>query len=272
MREIYKLYKSCFPDYYAREKAFNHFIVTASPKLFAEYDYNNDKPVAFAMTCGNAVSLLCTAPEHRKKGIGSKLLAKAESHIKENGAKTIVLGEGKSKLLQGAPEETSEFFVKRGYKADWTSVNMKLDLESFDESVLDKSFDDVAFRFSTTCEKAELINAVNDAQPAWADIFKGYDEPVFVAVRNGRIIGFEIISTDDVRFAKSEKSGNIGCVGVVKSERKAGIGRRLVLEGARQLKWLGCAEIELRYVALEKWYEKMGFTTQSRQWMGRKSV
>ena len=41
---------------------------------------------------------------------------------------------------------------------------------------------------------------------------------------------------------------------------------------SRWLKEQGCGSIELRYVALEDWYHKVGFCTFQRMWMGEKNL
>ena len=116
------------------------------------------------------------------------------------------------------------------------------------------------------------MQAVQDAHSAWRQVYQSCTDPILVAELNGKIAGFEILAPDGGRFAdKNEKVGAIGCVGVVHNYRRKGIGLQMVAEGASWLKEQNCSSIELRYVELVEWYEKLGFRVARRQWMGEKS-
>ena len=209
---------------------------------------------------------------------GSQLLAQAEEHAKSQGHSQVVLGQGPHYLFQGVPEENPgalEFFQKRGYQAAWFSVNMRLDLAGYDPGQVDipPVPEGVAFRLLETGEEPALLAAVEDAQPAWLEFYQGCPSPILVAVEQGRLVGFAMVPPEGGRFLGDvEKPGSLECVGVVKSHRNRGIGMGMVLAGIRWLKEQGCGSIELRYVALEDWYEKVGFCTFQRMWMGEKNL
>ena len=94
-----------------------------------------------------------------------------------------------------------------------------------------------------------------------------------MAAEQGQLVGFAMVPPEGGRFLGDvEKPGSLECVGVVKSHRNRGIGMGMVLAGIRWLKEQGCGSIELRYVALEDWYHKVGFCTFQRMWMGEKSL
>ena len=131
----------------------------------------------------------------------------------------------------------------------------------------------VAFRLLETGEEAALLAAVEDAQPAWLEFYQGCPSPILVAVEQGQLVGFAMVPPEGGRFLGDvEKPGSLECVGVVKSHRNRGIGMGMVLAGIRWLKEQGCGSIELRYVALEDWYHKVGFCTFQRMWMGGKNL
>ena len=168
-----------------------------------------------------------------------------------------------------------EFFQKRGYQAAWSSVNMRLDLAGYDPGQVDipPVPEGVAFRLLETGEEAALLAAVEDAQPAWLEFYQGCPSPILVAAEQGQLVGFAMVPPEGGRFLGDvEKPGSLECVGVVKSHRNRGIGMGMVLAGIRWLKDQGCGSIELRYVALEDWYHKVGFCTFQRMWMGEKSL
>lgn len=231
-----------------------------------------------AVLHGDSLPLLCVGERFRGRGLGSQLLAQAEEHAKSQGHSQVVLGQGPHYLFQGVPEENPgavEFFQKRGYQAAWSSVNMRLDLAGYDPGQVDipPVPEGVAFRLLETGEEPALLAAVEDAQPAWLEFYQGCPSPILVAVEQGQLVGFAMVPPEGGRFLGDvEKPGSLECVGVVKSHRNRGIGMGMVLAGIRWLKEQGCGSIELRYVALEDWYHKVGFCTFQRMWMGEKSL
>ncbi|MDD4502796.1 MAG: GNAT family N-acetyltransferase [Clostridia bacterium] len=135
--DLYGLYVKCFPNYLCIKDTFETFLKPQQAAIYTEY--NKDKLIAYTIVWGNSISLLCVNPEYQNKGIGTKLLYKAESHIQKNNPSKILLGRGSHYLLQGVPEsnvKAVQFFKKFGYTASWTSVNMKLDLKIFNYNML----------------------------------------------------------------------------------------------------------------------------------------
>ncbi len=274
MRDIYELYLSCFPEYPVSYKVFQEVQQPEKAKIFRCEE--NGELVGFAMVHGASISLLCVREDRRKQGFGSELLRKAEEYIGKTAAK-ITLGQGSHYLLQGVPEseENLSFFSKRGYSAQWTSVNMSLELSDYDPDSLDipPVPDGAVFRFIRPGEGEALLAAVRDAHASWLKVYETCIDPIFVAEYMGEIVGFQILAPKGGRFAAAnDKVGAIGCVGVVHRCRNKGLGRRMVAEGAKWLKEQNCSSIELRYVELVEWYEKLGFKVLRRQWMGEKNL
>ena len=276
MNSLYSLYTRSFPDYPVSEASFAR-ITDKNAELLTSFDREGNL-IGFAVIRGSAVSLLCVAKDHRGCGVGSDLLARAEKHIISGGNKTITLGKGAGYIFQGVPEDHPEavsFFRKRGYTADWTSVNMKLDLRSFDREklMIPPCPADVTFRYAGEADRAELIRAVEIVDPNWLKYYTEPSSPVLLAVRNGAVAGFEIVSANKAKFHfDGETSGSIGCVGVLPSERRNGIGLRMAAEGLAELKKHGCTMSELICVELADWYSRIGFKTMHRQWMGAKTI
>lgn len=275
-KTLFDLYTAAFPDYPITEEKFA-WITDPDTAQIIERKIG-DSPAGFAVIRGNSVSMLCVDEEHRRHGIGTSLLSEAESVIRANGGKKITLGQGDGYIFQGVPEENSgavEFFTHHGYSADWSSENMRLDLRKFDHSKLNiyPCPADVAFRLAEKSDHAELLAAVAEVDGDWVKYFEDSDEPVLLAVRDGKIVGFEFLSTEDVRFTfEGEKTGSVGCVGVIPEARRCGIGLRMVAEGLHRLKEQGCTSAELLYVELVEWYSQLGFKTMHRQWMGEKVI
>jgi len=272
--EMLALYNRCFPQYRTTEECFVRLLEPSGAHIIEARDA--DKLIGFAMLHGNSIALLCVDAVYRAKGYGASLLCQSEAFIRESGAKDIILGRGRRYLLQGVPVDAHNsavsFFQKHGYRAAWESANMRLSLAAFDKAALTipTPRETIDYRFAGEMDRSALRKAVADAHPSWGHIFESCVDPVMLAMSNGKIVGFQILSPNGAHFLPNEKVGSIGCVGVVHEYRKRGIGSRMVAEGADWLKQNGCASIELRYVAIVAWYEKMGFSVAGWQWMGEK--
>lgn len=273
---LYEIYTRCFERYPIASDTFYELLRPELGHLiYAEQD---DQIVGYSLIHGHSISLMCVCPEFQNKGYGSILLRKSEDYIKEKATESIVLGCGDYYIFQGVPEDhhkAIEFFKKHGYKADYSSVNMELQLDLFSINNLNipACSDDVEFRFYDGANQKELMEAVIDADESWKDIFSDCSDPIMLAISKNKILGFQILSPEGGRFkVGNEKIGSIGCVGVIHSARQSGIGRRLVLSGIQWLKSQGCNRIELLYVELIEWYKKLGFYVTHRQWMGEKKL
>jgi len=277
--DFYDLYLQCFPDYPCSRETFYRFMQPDQATILAEHQPDG-KLIAYAMIWGNSISLLCVASEHRRKGIGARLLRQAEEHIAKTGAEKVILGQGSHYLLQGVPAGTPEaiaFFEKRGYSARWTSANMELLLEKFDYEALDipPVAHGVSFRFATEADREALLSAVAVAEPNWRGIFETCRDPILLATgtTTDRILGFVILDPNGGRFGLGkDRVGSVGCVGVIPSAREKGIGRRMVAKGIDWLKPQGCRTIELLYLELVDWYSTLGFEVTDWQWMGEKTL
>jgi len=276
MKNLFELYSKCLPAYQMRENDWH----SLQKPGFAEikYAYDGEMLAGFSLIHGNTIALLCVNPQLQKRGFGSRLLEESEKFIKQSGANKIILGRGRHYILQGVPSDNPaavSFFKKRGYEAEWASVNMTIQLEDFDINKLEipPLPKDISFRFAEEADKSALLAAVEDADSSWVHVFEDCADPVMLAVRGNEIIGFQILAADGARFNTSgNRIGCIGCVGVINRARELGVGRRMVAGGMQWLKEQGCSSIELRYVAIADWYGKLGFLVEREQWMGEKSL
>lgn len=275
-QNLFELYLKCFPSYPVTQELF--FDLLQPEKAHIIQKLISGKLVGFSMIHGGSISLLCVDQKFRRQGIGTELLSVSEQYIKDLGATRIYLGRGKYYLLQGVPtdpEETVQFFKNRGYSASWTSTNMQLNLKAFSSVDLQipKAPTDVVYRFATQEDRTSLFEAIQDAKKEWKKVFEVCADPIYLAVKDGKVIGFEVLSPNGGRFgSKLEKVGCVGCVGMVHSEREKGIGRQMVVNGIDWLKSQNCTSIELRYVEIVNWYRKIGFKPTRLQWMGEKSL
>lgn len=273
--QLFDLFLRCFPEYQTTRELFAELLKPEEAHIIAEYAQG--QLAGYAMIHGGSIPVLCVAEEHRRKGIGSQLLAAAEEYIRSLGKEKLTLGCGPYYLLQGVPVVGGNvsFFEKRGYTAAWTSVNMELDLDGFDRNSLSipPAPAGLEYRFAEESDRTELLAAVEAAEEGWVDVFVNCKDPIFLAIMDGKIAGFEVLASDGGRFLRpGQRVGCVGCVGVVPEQRERGIGMDMVAQGIQWLKEQGSTMIELRYVELESWYRKLNFQTVAHQWMGEKML
>lgn len=273
--QLFDLFNRCFPEYRTTRGLFEELLRPQEAHVIAEYAQG--QLAGYAMVHGGSVPVLCVEENHRRQGIGSRLLAATEGYVRGLGEEKLTLGCGPHYLLQGVPDvdDNVSFFEKRGYTANWTSVNMELGLDGFDRDSLSipPAPAGLEYRFAEESDRAALLDAVEAAEEGWVDVFVNCVDPVFLAILDGKIAGFEVLASNGGRFLRpGQQVGCVGCVGVVPEQRERGIGMAMVAEGIQWLKDQGCTMIELRYVELERWYRKLGFQTVAWQWMGEKSL
>lgn len=277
VHDLYEIYSEAMPRYPLTFSRFDDMISKDGSHLFTAE--NADKVIGFCVVSGNNIVLLCVKKEYRHCGYGKHLLVMAEDFISAD-YDEVILG-GADGALQGVPCDNDEessvpFFEKRGYSADWTSVNMGLTLNEKSVSKLKETPrpDGITYRFADDNDREKLLFAVKDAQADWFTIFEeNNDAPVLLAVCDDEIAGFEMAEEDGgMFFSDNEKHGMIGCVGVTHKYRRRGIGLAMTAEGSLSLYERNCKDIQLLYVERVAWYNKLGYEVTSRQWMGRKKI
>lgn len=270
-QEFYELYLKCFPEMKVSQNRFNERLdLIHTEKIIREED---GILKGYAISSNNAILLLCVAPEYQHQGFGNSLLEEAEEKIKAAGYDNVVLGHSYTYLMQGVPIKSKDFFEARGYYADWTSIDMTLDLATFSEKVIElpEYRKTIKFRLAEEKDQAQLKKAVELVNPDWVGFFDDCNS--IIAVENDTILAFEILLFDNNSFYtdKRVRTGSIGCVGTIPSAREQGIGLNIVYKGITELQKNGCDEVYIEYTWLERWYGKLGFETKYQFWMGEKS-
>lgn len=276
IHDLYEIYCEAMPQYPLTYERFKGFLHSDNPQIFTAE--NSKTIIGFCVVSGNSVVILCVKKEYRHCGYGKHLLIMAEGFISASYDEIVLGGNG---LFQGVPCDNDEessvpFFEKRGYSAEWTSVNMGLELDEKSAAILKETPrpDGITYRFATANDREKLLAAVKDAQADWLPIFEeNKDAPVLLAVCGDEIAGFEMVEEDGgMFFSDTAKHGMIGCVGVTHKYRRRGIGLAMTAEGSLSLYEGNCKDIQLLYVERVAWYNKLGYEVTSRQWMGRKKI
>lgn len=278
LNSYYSLYKNCFPDYPLSFEDFCAITDIGNSTVILE-ERDDERLIGFAVIENNNLYVIAVDKSYRNKGVGSRLLKKAEDVLIGTGVNSIVLGHGMHSIFQGVPidndgVDVTHFFKKRGYKGDSVTYNMDIDTADFEYNLLNiPKPENITYRFAESFDLDELLRAVEQTEPGWVDMYRECDEEILLAICDGKIVGFEMLSDEGGIFTKNaEKHGCIGCVGVVPKFRKKGIGLDMTARAVQILKEKGCDKVQLLYLILDKWYGKLGFYITSTQWMGQKTV
>lgn len=282
MNELYSLYKSCFSgaDIVAEDVFEDVLQRNKQANVITETDQSS-KLIGAAITVKDVIAAIFVDKNSRGNGIGSKLLDKAEEHIRQQGNKTAVLGG--MVIYQGAPiaGDNISFFEKRGYQGEEITVNMAAKLADFDASKLDiyPAPDYIRFRYEKPEEHEKLLKAIESVEPNWVQYFSKPSPKSRIKtliaedIRNGAIAGFVTTEPNAATFEHDGLiTGSMGCVGVVPEYRRLGIGLRMVADGMQKLKEQGDQAVELTYIVLTDWYSRLGLKICSRQWMAKKKL
>lgn len=282
MNELYSLYKSCFSgaDIVAEDVFEDVLQRNKQANVITETDQSS-KLIGAAITVKDVIAAIFVDKNSRGNGIGSKLLDKAEEHIRQQGNKTAVLGG--MVIYQGAPiaGDNISFFEKRGYQGEEITVNMAAKLADFDASKLDiyPAPDYIRFRYEKPEEHEKLLKAIESVEPNWVQYFSKPSPKSRIKtliaedIRNGAIAGFVTTEPNAATFEHDGLiTGSMGCVGVVPEYRRLGIGLRMVADGMQKLKEQRDQAVELTYIVLTDWYSRLGLTICSRQWMAKKKL
>ncbi len=282
MNELYSLYRSCFSGAdIAAEDVFEDVLSeNKQTNIITETDQSG-RLIGAVITVEDVIAAIFVDKSSRGNGIGSKLLDKAEEHIRRQGHETAVLGG--MVIYQGAPimEDNIKFFEKRGYHGDEITANMAASLEDFDIDKLDiyPAPEYIRFRYEKPEEHEKLLKAIEAVEPNWVQYFSKPSPKsrmktlIAEDIRNGAIAGFVTTEPNAATFEHDNLiTGSMGCVGVVPEYRRLGIGLRMVADGMQKLKEQGDQAVELTYIVLTDWYSRLGLKICSRQWMANTNL
>lgn len=226
----------------AEEKCFGHGLAGAPAARVFEID---GQVAGAAVTCGRYLRILIVAREHRRKGIGSALLADAEAA----GAK-VIFSEPGNYFTPGVVTTdpvTARYFHSRGYiETRWTH-NLEVGLDAIPEV-------DGAIRGSHREADRLLEYVEREFGRIWRfEAEKAFHLPrpsFFYAEENGEIAGFV------VHDVNNRGLGFFGPTGVSLSMRGRGIGRTLLLASLRDLREMGYARAVIPWTDAMEFYEK----------------
>ncbi len=232
------------------------------------------------------ISLLAVDPDYQGRGIGSRLLARAEAHLRQSGATRIVLGGSFHHAVPGLPDSlpaAREFFARRGYELGAKRVwDVQRDVRQFevpgrvgqDLAAAGVEGRVVATRFANSADPeatASLLEFLHAEFPGrWcrdvAHAFSRLDAPAHVMTffQGRQAVGFAQVHVPGtpgcLRWDGFDPdAAAIGPVGVARSLQGKGLGLAVVALAADFLKRKGARRVVIDWTDLVDFYGKLGF-------------
>ncbi len=72
--QLFDLFLHCFPEYQTSRAWFENLLKPQEAHVIAEYVQG--RPAGYAMIHGGSIPVLCVAENHRRQGMGSRLLGR----------------------------------------------------------------------------------------------------------------------------------------------------------------------------------------------------
>ncbi len=274
MREIYDVFRQCFPYIPMSYSVFEK-------KLYGcriEKKSIHDVCVAFSAVSHNVVVLLCVHPDYQLAGLGTELLRKSEKFICEQGFDKIILGRSQNDIFFGAvmDELSHIFFKKHGYFAYNGNLCMSLKSSDFcyQDFIKKNPYPDGTEIILCSEEMSKyLYDVIKIVEPKWAENHFDFKN-IIISVTNGTVNGFLVFDddADTLITTDTNRVGLLRYVGVLTEYRRKNIGKNLIAYGIYHLSSIGCTDLFINYTALDQWYSKIGFEEFIWYWMGEKSI
>lgn len=223
------------------------------------------------------IQAISVASTHRRQGIGSALLSRAEAAFQESAMKKVFIGRDPYHYFPGIPceyEYVKEWFSRKGYVNNGKDYDVICSYDSHEQSVLPMK-DGVEFTLLKEEEQEKLISFLHRCFPGrWEyeamEYFKrgGTGREFIVLKKKDDIIGFCRINDEkspliaqNVYWAPlfDEPLGGIGPLGVDGAERKKGYGLAIVEAGIHFLRERGITKIVIDWTGLIDFYKKLGY-------------
>ena len=298
-KEYAAFFRKCLPFAVRSEKEVERIL---GGGIFAvEERLDDGRLKGLAAVSGETIYLLCVDEGYRGQGIGSRLLARAESHIRESGHVRAVLGVGESYLMPGVPTSVRpydeilggeklypelndgavRFFEKRGYVHGWNKCNcfdMRSDL---DAANLPYSVGDtvggILYRWAGPDDIGGIVECTDDACDDFTVYYrdpKRYaadsEERVLIALDGDTVVGTLIVSEG----SEEAGTGSVGCTTVRHSHQGRHIGVNMTIAGNRYLRDIGLRRgfLGYTYSGLDRMYGYAGYKICCYYFMGEKTL
>ncbi|MFC4803219.1 GNAT family N-acetyltransferase [Neobacillus sp. GCM10023253] len=223
------------------------------------------------------IQVLIVRSSSRGQGVGSALLKRCESALRESGCKKVFLGRDTHHYFPGVPIEyeiTKKWFEQKGYQAAGTESDLIHHYQTDEKSALPE-LTDVQISLLTENEKEPFLSFLQRCFPGrWEyeahHYFRcgGNGREFVVLKKAGDIIGFCRINDPDSPFIAQnvywaslfqEPLGGIGPLGIDRAERKKGYGLAIVEAAVSILRDRKINRIVIDWTGLTEFYGRLGF-------------
>ncbi|KAJ5390555.1 uncharacterized protein N7496_001623 [Penicillium cataractarum] len=235
------------------------------------------------------LAVLAVLPKYQGQGIGTALLTETRSYFRTQfDINQLKLGSSFPRFWPGIPRElpetVQEFFVHRGFRLSppgSRSVDLFQDIRNFQapEKYITRA-QQGGFRFAPlrpedyeACLVGQRRNFSDKS--GWVEAYvtlhpKDYPDCVMTAFDSqGQQVGWTLMLPPVPALNKvwafpqicGPQTGLIGCVGIDASHRKSGIGLAMICHAIENMKQRGIEGVFVDWVALDGWYEQVGFKT-----------
>ncbi|GAA0332037.1 GNAT family N-acetyltransferase [Oceanobacillus oncorhynchi subsp. oncorhynchi] len=224
------------------------------------------------------IQVLLVAENRRDQGIGSLLLANAETHLKAAGVKQILLGRDPWHYFPGIPMELAEaksWFEQKGYQNSGIEHDMIRTYDAHDEAAIPK-IAGIECQVLDLKDKDSFLDFLHRCFPGrWEYeaihyFQKGGTGREFAILKKGQqIIGFCRMNDENAPFVAQNvywaplfqaELGGVGPLGVDANERGKGYGLAVVEAGIGFLRERGVSRIVIDWTGLTAFYNKLGYT------------
>lgn len=281
VEEMYALYRRNLPYILRDENTVREILGDADNHIISCRD--GDGLSAVSVINGNVIYLLCVDKPYRRRGLGTKLLARSETWIASKGFDKAVAGAGKDYIMPGVPmkENAHLFFKKNGYIHSWGSCgcyDMSLPLNEFcyDEHSIGDVIDGVEYRWAVHSDLDNVLKCVADAEESFVPYYaekeiygENADSKVLVA-----LIGDEAVGALHVDIEHEEiGAGSIGCTVTMNKHQGKGIATTMVKLGTKHLKESGLKKATLGYTYTDivHMYGRAGYKISMEYYMAEKT-
>ncbi len=298
--ELVTLFRRNFPYVIREDSCVRKILDNAENRIFERRDPVGNL-IGAAVVRKQTVYMLCVDEAYRGRGIGSELLAQAESCVREAGFATVKVGVGDDYLTPGVPTDraygeilgkeavypkldgaAAEFFVKRGYVHAWGNedcFDMRFPMKEFVPWKLriGDTVDGITYRFATTSDIPEIRKCTDNAQESFTEYYLDpeiYDatkgQYVLVALDRKTVCGTLRILTG----VESAGVGSIGCTTVHEDWRGRHIAVNMVRLGTAFLFASGMTDAYLgyTYTGLDRLYGYAGYKICTYYMMAEKKL
>ena len=230
------------------------------------------------------INSIVVARERQRQGIGTILLGRAESYLREHGAEHVTLGADLSHFLPGIPAQyapAKAFAEARGYELGGIAHDMWGNLEGYEtpervRELLEREAPAIQIRPGTRNDMPGMAKFLADEFPGrwrWECLHYleagGCPEEFALLLDDGRIVGFsQTYYFKSVQLGSNvmwhpllgEHFGGLGPIGIAECYRGRGLGLALLCESAADLKRRGVQQVCIDWTGLVDFYGKIGFS------------